>query len=76
MDSSASGNRAAIEVAGASGSRTWNGVVSLTKTAASGRQKMAVAYQFPKAVVGLSTTGITGCFTRSSSFLLPWIVWL
>jgi hypothetical protein len=48
----------------------------LTKTAASGRQKMAVAYQFPKAVVGLSTTGITGCFTRSSSFLLPWIVWL
>src|SRR5665213_2497685 len=74
MDSSASGNRSASEAAGASRRRTGSSVVSLTKKAACGREKMAVAYQFPKTVVGCSTMGTMGCFTRSSSFLVPWIV--
>ena len=47
----------------------------LTKNATCGRQKMAVAYQFPKAVVGSSTAGMTGCFTQSSSFFVAWIVY-
>jgi len=47
----------------------------LTRKATCGLQKMAVAYQFPRAVVGSSTAGITGYFTRSSSFLVPWIVY-
>src|SRR5664279_1294457 len=58
MESRASGNRSASEAAGASGSRTENSVVSLTKEAACGRQKTAVAYQFPSAVVGCSTTAL------------------
>ncbi len=52
MDSRASENRAAIEVAGASGSRTGNSVTSLTRSATCGRRKTAVAYLFPKASLG------------------------
>lgn len=59
--------------AGASGTKTGRRVRSFTNSATCGFQNSAVAYQLPSAIVG-STGSSTGAFTRSSSFLVAWIV--
>ena len=53
---------------------TGRKVSSLTTSATWGFQKIAVAYQLHSAVEGSSTVSPTGAFTRSSSFLVAWIV--
>ena len=65
-----SGKRSKSVAAGANGTRSGSSVRSLTKKATCGRQKTAVAYQLPRDVVGGSTAGEKGPFTRSRSFFV------
>lgn len=66
----ASGNRAISVVASANGIKTRYKVRSFTSRANRGLQNTTVPYQFPSAVVGSATVGITGSLTLSNSLFV------
>jgi hypothetical protein len=67
---SAAGNRSLSVLAGASGIKTGNRVLSFTRRATCGRPKIAVAYQLPRRVDGAGVIASTEPGMRSRSFFV------